>query len=208
MTKNTGPTHELPPPGVPWRAIIAVAVVVVSGAVVMFGHKPYANWSSPVFARNVADVSDGIILAVSSYVDTYGALPGDDPGAGTRWGADLACPATHCGTNQIDSGKSGMAWAHLRAAALISGPPRLNGSPNTNPPAAMSHVPFSFDVGMLGPDETALCVSGLPLPAAEQINHRYGDGNPQTGDVRYQVQAPEVDGDGVPRVLLCRALLF
>ena len=208
MTKNTGLSHELPPPGVPWRTIIALLVVVLSGAVVMVGHQPFALWATPLFALNVASVGDGIALAVSSYVDIYGALPGDDPGAGERWGADMACPSPHCGTNRIERSKSGMAWAHLRAAELIGGSPRLNGHPNIDPPAAMVHLPFDFEIGMLGPDDTALCVSGVPLPAAERINRRYGDGNPLTGDVRYEVQVPEVDGDGVPRVQLCRRLLY
>jgi len=208
MTKTIGSGHDVPPPQPPWRAIIAMVVVVLSCSMFMFNHEPFARWATPLFALNVASVGDGIALAVSSYVDIFGALPGDDPGAGERWGADMACPATNCGNNRIDRAKSGMAWAHLRAAELIGGPPRLNGHPNLDPPAAMVHLPFSFDVGILGPDVTALCVSGVPLPAAERINRRYGDGNPLTGDVRYRIEVPQVDGDGVPRVMLCRRILY
>jgi hypothetical protein len=207
MTKYTGDGYDIPPPQPPWRAIIAGAIAVLGGTVLMVNHQPFALWAAPLFAQNVASLSDGIILAISTYEDMYDAFPGDDPKAGERWGDDMACPASaRCGSNSIDYGKSGMAWAHLRAAELIAGPPRLNGRPNIGPPTAMVHLPFSFKVGILGPDETTLCIDGVPLPAAIRIDRRYDDGNPLTGDVRSILQVSGEDGDGVPRMRLCRKI--
>ena len=75
-----------------------------------------------------------------------------------------------------------------------------------DPPTAMVHLPFRFEVGILGPDETTLCIDGVPLPAAIRIDRRYDDGNPLTGDVRSILQVSGEDGDGVPRMRLCRKI--
>ena len=72
----------------------------------------------------VADFS-GISAAYYGYQDRYRAIPGDDPNAGTRWGA--GCAGSGNGqvagkyNSQTDTDESRKWWDHLRRAGFVAG---------------------------------------------------------------------------------------
>lgn len=138
--------------------------------------------------------------AFQSYNQNFGALPGDDLSALTRFGNELALgkgngdgligtadlnetynvPVTESALGKVESV---YVWAHLRAANLIKGAPN---------PASQPANPFNGIYGIqngafsngIPVGTSVVCLNRVPGTAALAIDTRLDDGEPDTGAMR------------------------
>jgi prepilin-type N-terminal cleavage/methylation domain-containing protein len=126
-----------------------------------------------------------------TYVQNYGALPGDDPIANTRF-SNSVTPGNGNGTidGTFDAGSTSgqettLAWADLRAASLVK---------NQLPTTAQPSNPFNGIYGFQGsafsgnantPFTTSvLCLSDVPGAAALALDSRLDDGVSNSGNIQ------------------------
>jgi hypothetical protein len=150
--------------------------------------------------RALVNDFDGLGAAVSLYTERYGALPGDDPQAETRWagrarngtgdlrisGAYEAPPPAgdplSALTVDATGGESLNFWWHLRLAGLVVAPPRS--VTQVAQPLNYYFGVVGVEWGVLGFPGLTLCTSNLPGDAAIAMDLRLDDGNPRQGRVR------------------------
>lgn len=152
--------------------------------------------------RFIANQFEGLKVAVLTYQDRYGALPGDDPRAAGRWPAGArngtgdgriggSYQAVPPGGDPVanlvidpatGNGESLNFWWQLRLAQLIVAPP-----PVVTPVAQ----PLNFYSGIIGVEwapfgfpRLAACTANLPGEVAIGVENRLDDGDPQRGLVR------------------------
>ncbi len=122
-----------------------------------------------------------------TYVQNYGALPGDDAKADTRFSSVLA----HGDGNGLLGGafdseapedESRLLWSHLRGAGLIKGA----GDDTKQPVNPFSGI-YGFQNGAFTGTNTlkgnVICVNGVPGDAALAIDSRLDDGVSNAGNV-------------------------
>ena len=154
-----------------------------------------------------------------TYVQNYGAMPGDDASATARF-SSASLPSAGNGNGQIDgtgaldctNGSSTnlvkdercLAWAELRLAGLVKAQTPLTAQPS-NPFGGL----YSFQNGAFGVlNSTVLCLGNVPGDAALAIDSRSDDGKPNSGD--YQATdtadttaAPATSYDAAKTYILC-----
>jgi len=134
-----------------------------------------------------------------TYAQNYGALPGDDPSATTRFpNANLSGNGNGdgmvgTGSSFDTSSTSGLAsesllvWAHLRAAGLVKN--QQNGTSTAiQPPNPFGGI-YGFQNGAFAGvfTTTVLCMNKVPSSAAQAIDARLDDGASNTGNVQATV---------------------
>ncbi len=130
-----------------------------------------------------------------TYAQNYGALPGDDLSASTRFpsagvtsgggdglvgtGSSYDTPST-----TPPAGESRLVWAHLRAAGLVKNQV-TGGSTAVQPPNPFSGV-YGFQNGAFGGEfaTTVLCLNKLPGNAAQAVDARLDDGTSNAGAIQ------------------------
>ncbi len=126
-----------------------------------------------------------------TYVQNYGAMPGDDADAIKRFSnANIpAVTATSNGTlegafdSTTDAAETRLLWADLRAAGLVKGAGSNQNQP-TNPFGGVygfQHGAFSGTTALF--TTNVLCLSNVPGDAAMSIDSRLDDGVRNTGSV-------------------------
>jgi prepilin-type N-terminal cleavage/methylation domain-containing protein len=152
--------------------------------------------------RFIENQFDGLKIAVLTYQDRYGALPGDDARAAGRWPAGarngngdgriggsyqaVPPPGDPVANLVLDpvtgDGESLNFWWQLRLAGLIVAPP-----PVVTPVAQ----PLNFFSGVIGVEwaplgfpRLAVCTANVPGEVAIGIDSRDDDGDPRRGVVR------------------------
>ncbi len=137
-----------------------------------------------------------------TYAQNYGALPGDDASATTRFpNAELASSGVGTGNGNGDAAvgtgnsadttatsgnaaESRLIWAHLRAAGLVKNQVSATGS------AVQPTTPFGGVVGFQNGafsgvfTTTTLCLTKIPGSAAQTIDAKLDDGASDQGSVR------------------------
>ena len=109
--------------------LIEIAIVLVIIGLLLGGVlKGQEMMNNAKLKRTINDYN-GISAAIYSYLDRYGALPGDDPNAATRWGG--AASGGTAGDGIIEGpwniaaraadDESSLLWEHLRQSGLIGG---------------------------------------------------------------------------------------
>ena len=157
--------------------------------------------------RSLANDFDGLAVAVATYADRYGALPGDDARAEVRWPGkakngtgDRRISGTYESpppagdpltalTVDATAGESLNFWWHLRLADLIVAPP---------PSVTQVAQPLNHFYGVVGVEwgalefpALALCAANLPGDVAIGIEYRLDDGNPRRGVIHAARQAAD-----------------
>lgn len=146
-----------------------------------------------------------------TYAQNYGALPGDDSSATTRFpNAGLATSSTTGNGNgdgvvgntssfdtsdlTLPAGESRLVWGHLRAAGLVKNQV-TNSSTSIQPSNPFSGV-YGFQNGGLNGSfsTTVLCLSSVPGTAAQAIDARLDDGTSNAGSIR-ATSASSSNGD-------------
>lgn len=129
-----------------------------------------------------------------TYVQNYGALPGDDAGANLRFpGASIPNNGNGNGTlegsfdSTTSTDETRFMWSHLRAAGLIKN--QLNGQSNAVQPPNPFNGIYGFQTGAFGNVFTTivLCMNNVPAAAAEAIDSRLDDGSSNSGSVQAMV---------------------
>jgi len=142
-----------------------------------------------------------------TYVQNYGALPGDDAGATTRFpSANLGGGSSGggngngdgmVGTNvsfdtasfSLPEGESRLVWAHLRAAGLVKNQTSA-GSAAVQPQNPFGGV-YGFQNGAFAGafSSTVLCLGKVPSGAAQAIDARLDDSVSNSGSVQAAVDS-------------------
>lgn len=147
-----------------------------------------------------------------TYEQNYGAKPGDDPSALTRFPslAEITNVANGNGDGKIGtstsfdtSATSGAAteslsvWAHLRAAGLVKNQV-TNGSTAIQPPNPFGGI-FGFQNGAFGVfTTTVLCLDKVSAGAAQAVDARLDDGTSNAGSIQATVYTDVGKGDADP----------
>jgi prepilin-type N-terminal cleavage/methylation domain-containing protein len=173
--------------------LVEIAIVLVIIGLLLGGILKGQEMITQARAKAIANDFNGITAAFFSYQDRYRALPGDDPGAATRWpaGGPLAQPAGNCtaiiegayadATGTANS-ETWLFWGHLRAAGFVPGPTTgpLSTVQPTNPVAGIIGVQ-SGAAGIGGP---VICTTNIPDKIAISLDTLMDDGAPNSGAVR------------------------
>ncbi len=140
--------------------------------------------------------------AVSTYNQNYGAVPGDDDQAVSRFGVSnkgggngivgtTSLTATFNSVAALADGdgaaESLLVWSHLRAAGLIKG--TTTGSEATKQPGNPFGGIFgiqngAFSTNSLPTGTNVVCMNNIPGSAAAIIDQRQDDGKPDKGNIR------------------------
>jgi prepilin-type N-terminal cleavage/methylation domain-containing protein len=159
----------------------------------------------------IANDFEQIKIAILTYQDRYGALPGDDTRAASRWITGGGAPRAMAGTGDgriggsyqapppagdpmvslvIDpasapvpgNGESLNFWWHLRLAELVIAPPPVV-TPVAQPLNHFAGV-VGVEWAVLGFPRLAVCTSNLPGEIAIGVESQLDDGNPRRGLIR------------------------
>lgn len=127
-----------------------------------------------------------------TYVQNYGAIPGDDGSAPSRFpSANL--PSTTGNSNGVLNGnfdsttstdETVLVWLDLRAAGLV----KNQIGTSIQPPNPFNGI-YGFQNGAFSGAFTTsvLCMNNVPASAAEAIDSRLDDGAPNSGNVQAMV---------------------
>lgn len=131
-----------------------------------------------------------------TYQQNFGALPGDDPSALTRFpNATSIVIGTKTGNGVLDGTFDSIApadetrqvWADLRAAGLVKNQLTSGGNTAIQPPNPFGGI-FGFQNGAFngsngGFTTTVLCLNNVPASAAQAIDTQLDDGSPNSGSI-------------------------
>lgn len=125
-----------------------------------------------------------VVAAVYTYYDKYGAYPGDDPNANSRWssapngdgdglidGFNMRCAAT-------SGGETCYAWEHMRLANILTGNQRT--APR-NPYGGGVGIGYTTVQGLT---THWIGFDNVPGDVCESIDRKYDDGFYNTGSIR------------------------
>jgi type II secretory pathway pseudopilin PulG len=130
-----------------------------------------------------------------TYVQNYGALPGDDPAAPTRF-STATPPGNRNGdgvlqgffdtTNSAEETR--LLWADLRAAGLVKNQIGAGITTAIQPPNPFNGI-YGFQNGAFNGafNTIVLCLNNVPASAAQAIDSRLDDGVPNAGSVQAMV---------------------
>jgi prepilin-type N-terminal cleavage/methylation domain-containing protein len=148
---------------------------------------------------NALDTIQAYEAQFQTYVQNYGALPGDDPNAIARFpGSSITNNGDGDGIlkGTFDSGsatdETRLLWSDLRAAGLVKN--QLSGSSNAIQPPNPFNGIYGFQTGAFSGvfTTTVLCMNGIPAAAAEAIDSRLDDGSSNAGNVQAMVSTGTV----------------
>ncbi len=139
-----------------------------------------------------------------TYAQNYGALPGDDPSASSRFPSLQGSQETinGGGDSKVGNGssfdtsdttlpalESRLAWAHLRAAGLVKNQV-TDGSTAVQPPNPFGGI-YGFQNGAFGGvfSTTVLCLDKVPSGPAQAIDSRIDDGKSDAGAIQASLYA-------------------
>ena len=94
-------------------SLIELSVVLVIVGVLMGAIFKGQDLLDVAKVRSIVHDLQHIKVAIHNYQDTYGALPGDDPNAETRFGGGIG---KGNGNGLIEPGESANVWVHLNKA--------------------------------------------------------------------------------------------
>jgi prepilin-type N-terminal cleavage/methylation domain-containing protein len=172
--------------------LVEIAIVLVIIGLLLGGILKGQEMITQAKIKNIVADFSGVSAAYYGYQDRYRAIPGDDPNAGTRWGATPGGGNGQVGgkyNSQTATDESRLWWDHLRRAGFVAG--------------AGTQQPFNAVTGILGvqtgdagaPVGPALggfvslivCSANLPDKIAIAVDTQMDDGVPNTGTVRGQL---------------------
>ena len=215
--------------------LVEIAIVLVIIGLLLGGILKGQEMINQAKIKNVISDFNGISAAYYGYQDRYRQIPGDDPGAATRWVGSGHVSSGAGGTpgNGVLEGKynnlvaapptfeSNLFWEHLRLAGFVSG---SGGQQPNNAATGMIGVQTGDAAGgaagaMGGFTGLIMCSANLPDKIAVAVDTQMDDGQNDKGQVRGQKQAgsnPDIKAalvagdayveDGTSQYTLCRGL--
>ena len=139
--------------------------------------------------KRVKSDADGIVAAVNTYQDRYGAFPGDDPIERTFGGVTI--PAGN-GSGLIDTAERANAWRALIGAGLVAGD-----ASKTVESEVAKRSPYGggylFRYGTYGDKNgNYILVNNIPSNIIQALDEKYDDGVWNTGDIQTTTAYPVV----------------
>ena len=182
--------------------LVEIAIVLVIIGLLLGGILKGQEMITQAKIKNIVADFSGVSAAYYGYQDRYRAIPGDDPNAGTRWGAVAGGGNGQVQgkyNSQTDTDESRKWWDHLRRAGFVAG--------------SGYQQPFNAVTGLLGVQtgdagatvgpalggfvSLIVCSANLPDKIAIAVDTQMDDGIPNTGTVRGQLHTagpnPDID---------------
>ena len=174
--------------------LVEIAIVLVIIGLLLGGILKGQEMITQAKIKNLISDFSGVSAAYHGYQDRYRAIPGDDPGANTRWGATAGngngvVGGTYNLTPCVVATESCSFWDHLRRAGFVAGTGPLQ--------------PFNAVTGFIGVQtgdgaatpaaamggfvSLILCSANLPDKMAIAVDTQMDDGDARTGTVRGQL---------------------
>ena len=180
--------------------LVEIAIVLVIIGLLLGGILKGQEMITQAKIKNLIADFSGVTAAYHGYQDRYRAIPGDDPGAGTRW---AVAPAATSGNGNGQVGgtynnanaacvttvESCNWWDHLRRAGFVAG--------------TGTTLPFNAVTGFIGVQtgdgaaapgpslggfvSLILCSANLPDKMAIAVDTQMDDGDARAGTVRGQL---------------------
>ena len=104
--------------------LIEIAIVLVIIGLLLGGVLKGQEMINNSKVKRAVNDFNGVSAAVYSYLDRYGAFPGDDNGANARWGVPNGNGNGVIGADAWDNvgaNEESRVWVHLRNSGLVSG---------------------------------------------------------------------------------------
>jgi prepilin-type N-terminal cleavage/methylation domain-containing protein len=156
--------------------LVEIAIVLVIIGLLLGGILKGQEMITQAKIKNIVADFSGVSAAYYGYQDRYRAIPGDDPNAGTRWGATPGGGNGQVGgkyNSQTATDESRLWWDHLRRTGILGVQTGDAGSPVG--PALGGFVSL------------IVCSANLPDKIAIAVDTQMDDGVPNTGTVRGQL---------------------
>lgn len=160
--------------------LIEIAIVLVIIGLLLGGVLKGQEMMTNAKIKRASNDYNGVAAAIFSYLDRYGAYPGDDPNANGRWGGTVV---SGDGDGVIGSAlivcvaadESCQLWDHLRQSGLIAG------SGITQPKHAFSGVIgiMNDQYDITGP---SICMENVEGKIGEILDIQLDDGDGNGGD--------------------------
>lgn len=167
--------------------LIELAIVLVIIGLLLGGVLKGQELITQAKIKNVANDLNGVIVGIYAYQDRYRRLPGDDPGAATRWSTATAGDGNNVIAGDYNSAtntdESRLFWHHLRLAGFVSGDSSSLATGSTQPLNAAGGI-TGVQSGGLGLTGTIICTGSLPAKIAQSLDSQLDDGNSAAGSVR------------------------
>lgn len=162
--------------------LIEIAIVLVIIGLLLGGVLKGQEMMTNAKIKRTSNDFNGISAAIFSYLDRYGAFPGDDPNANARWGA-----VDGDGDGIIDAAGDGCfsgnaesvnLWDHLRRSGLVGGT-------GTNyPNHAFGGRIDVTDSPVAGVSGVAICMDVIEGKVAEILDRQLDDGASNAGELQ------------------------
>lgn len=178
--------------------LVEVAIVLVITGLLVGGLLQGREMVNRAHVARVERDYAAVAGAVLAYRERYGALPGDDPAATTRFPGILDAGDDGDGDGSIQgpwnstngAHESRLAWKHLRAAGLLKGPGDGAGD---GPPTHALGGPIGLGQGLHNLRGPVVVFGGLPGDVDRLLESRVDDGNPAAGTIQGHVTAARYD---------------
>ena len=197
--------------------LVEIAIVLVIIGLLLGGILKGQEMITQAKVKNSITDFSGVSTAYFGYQDRYRAIPGDDPGAATRWATPAPAAVSGNGDRILtgvynvtdgtgNAKETGLWWDHLRRSGFLTGTGVTNpnnsfagvlgveqgdgaGSAGTAPGAVLA-----TGTTIPGFTNLMLCSTNLPDKVAIALDVQMDDGNPSTGAVRgvLSASAPDV----------------
>ena len=170
--------------------LVEIAIVLVIIGLLLGGVLKGQELINNAKIRRVTNDLSGISTAIYAYQDRYKALPGDDSGASSRWGAGVAngdrggtISGDFCG-DPNGTAESLSFWRHLRLSGLMEGDSASSEQPQNALGGILGVQTASGPASAIEIGGLVLCTSNLTGKIAEAVDNQLDDGKPGSGSLR------------------------
>lgn len=158
--------------------LVEIAIVLVIIGLLLGGVLQGQQMIASAKVKSQIQEIDGIVAAINTYQDKFGALPGDDANATTNTGIGTLTNGNGGGTYSGAEGDRRI-WEHLQAAGLLSGYSAAANGRFINKFGQQTFVRSNY-AGISG---TVLC-SAVPNEVASEIDRKIDNNDGSTGSMR------------------------
>ncbi|OAG28612.1 prepilin-type N-terminal cleavage/methylation domain-containing protein [Thermodesulfatator autotrophicus] len=169
--------------------LVELAIVLVIIGIILGGVLKGQEIIKNAKIKRLYNDYQGYVAAIYTYQERYGALPGDDRNAATRFATCNPVPTNGDGDGRMDDEDGttwGRYWHHLRCAGIIPG------SGSTHPTHAFGgRVYINYnDYNISG---HTICFQNVPGDVADAIDRTNDDGIPNSGSIQGDGSATTYD---------------
>lgn len=171
--------------------LVEIAIVLVIIGLLLGGVLKGREMITNAKIKRVENDFSGVSAAIFAYQDRYGVLPGDDPGAATRFTGTWQAADNGNGNGNIAGGwnstnngdESRKIWKHLRGAGLIAGPVDNSNASYQQPSNSFGGL-VGVDLGIYNLSGHNIVFGEIPGDIAQILEARGDDGVPSTGSIQ------------------------